>query len=35
VVAIHTGDGHYAKVRVTSASGGTLDLEFVTYAYAL
>lgn len=35
VVAIHTGDGHYAKVRVTLASGGTLDLEFVTYAYAL
>ena len=35
VIAIHTGDGHYAKARVTSASGGTLNLEFVTYAYAL
>jgi hypothetical protein len=35
VIAVHTGDGHYAKVRVTAASGGNLDLEYVTYAYAL
>ena len=35
VIAVHTGDGHYAKARVTSVSGGALDLDYVTYAYAL
>jgi hypothetical protein len=35
VIAAHTSDGHYAKVRVSSASGGALNVEFVTYAYAL
>lgn len=35
VIAVHTSDGHYAKVRVSSASGGMLDVEFVTYAYKL
>jgi hypothetical protein len=35
VIAVHTGDGHYAKARVTAVSGGALDLDYVTYAYAL
>jgi hypothetical protein len=35
VIAVHTSDAHYAKVRITAVSGGNLDVEYVTYAYLL
>jgi hypothetical protein len=35
VLALRTGDGHYAKVRISEHSGAKISLTYVTYAYAL
>jgi hypothetical protein len=35
VIAVHTKDDHYAKVRVTSNGGGKLGFDFLTYPYKL